>query len=839
MTQAASSADPLASDAMAPGASTAVDQDSQSLPRLNWVRMAALFALLSGVLVAFAVVQMYQREMVNGSGLTATMAHLIEEQTSAAFRSIDQQLQSAAREWQLLERSGTPGPNAGRDLLRRQFESMPFVRASWITDAQGRIIHDSLETTAQGDMSDRAYFQAHRQRPTAGLYVGAPVRSRVTRQWFISASRPIVSADGVFQGVIVAAVEPLYFDRLWGSTHALLGGAIGLWRADGTLMMRSPFADAAIGKAYPELPLFQQASPGSASGTFSNRSPFDDEPRIYAFRRLPLYPELLVAVGQSQALVTASWRNFTLTSVAMWLFSCSCIFFLGSVLDRAWRQNLRNSNMLRATSERLALATEAGAIGVFDMDLEHDQLLGTPAYMRQIGQTNAARPIPRREWLERVHPDDRPVVEAAIRSASCGDDPGMAYEIRVKHGDGNYRWMGVIGRVLTWGADGRAKRLLGTRIDITERKLREQQLVAAQQSLRTSEQRYRMLFEQAPGGIGIATDDTRMYEVNTELCELLGYAREDLIGMLFADLIAPEQRKRIDGALHALRSGKRKQREWRLKRRDGTFLVADVVANVMPDGRIMYLVHDVTQRKADELALRGLLQDREALLKEVHHRVKNNLQVIHSMLRLETWRSKGSDARSVLIDMQERVQSMALLHDMLYRVGQFASVDVGTYLRQLCTQAMRAGNDRSHRIQLEMDLVSAWLDMDQAMCCGLIVNELLSNCLKHGFPDGREGVIRVTLHAGDEGARLRLRVSDNGVGLGHVDLMARPATMGLQLVADLTAQLEGELEVESGPGTAISVCFARPGVQQSPAAAGTRSQAASAPPALSTLTESP
>jgi PAS domain S-box-containing protein len=823
----------------APGSPAAARHDLPSMPRLNWVTAVTLLVLLSGVLVAFAIVHTYQREMDSGRQLTDAMAHLIEEQTSSTLHSIDQQLLTTARELQLLEASGPLAPQAGRDLLRRQFQAMPYVRASWITNAKGQIIHDSLDSVNRSDVSDRPYFQIYLQQPETRLYLGAPVRSRVTQQWFMSASRPIVSEKGVFQGVIVVAVEPMYFDRLWGSTHALLGGAIGLWRSDGTLMMRSPFADTVIGKSFPELPLFQQANQGSSSGTFSNQSPFDHESRIYAFRRLSRYPELLVAVGQSQALVTESWRNFTLTSVAIWLLSCSTIFLLGSFLDRAWRQNLRSSNMLRAESERLALATEAGAIGVFDMDLEHDQLLGTPAYMHQVGQAALASPIARGEWLDQVHPQDRPVVDASIRKAMYNEDPAFAYEIRVMHADGRYRWMGVTGRFMDYGTDGRATRLMGTRIDITERKLREQQLVAAEQSLRASEQSYRTLFEQAPGGIGIASDDTRMHEVNSELCELLGYSREELIGMPFAELVEPEQRKRIDGALYALRSGRGNRREWMLKRKDGAFLVADVVASVMPDGRIMYLVHDVTQRKADELALRGLLQEREALLREVHHRVKNNLQVIHSMLRLETWRSKGSDARSVLIDMQERVQSMALLHDMLYRVGKFVSVDVGVYLRQLCNQAMRAGSDRGNRIRLQLDLVSASLDMDQAMCCGLIVNELLSNCLKHGFPDGREGEIRVTLHAIDGGSQLRLCVSDTGVGLASDCLTNQPATMGLQLVADLAVQLEGQLEVEGGPGAAFSVTFARSGSQPSPAAADGSFERTPPSPELSTLTESP
>jgi PAS domain S-box-containing protein len=601
--------------------------------------------------------------------------------------------------------------------------------------------------------------------------------------------------------------------------------------------MRSPSGDTAIGRTYPQLPLFHQPESASAGGIFSNRSPFDGESRIYAYRRLPAQPDFIIAVGQSKALLTASWRNFTAISLTIWLFCCGAIVLLGSFLDRVWQQNQRGKEMLRTTSERLELATEAGVIGTFDLDLVHDRLHGSPTYWGQLGQAADAMATSRSEWLERVHPEDRPIVAENIRRATELDNSAFTHDIRVQHHDGSYRWMRETGRVMAHDADGRAMRLLGTRIDITEHKQREQRLIAAERSVRAGEQRYRMLFEHAPGGIGITTGDTRLTEVNAELCELLGYGREELIGKSIADLILPAQRKRIDSALQALMHGMGKRREWTLVHKSGATLVAEVVGTIMPDGRIMNLVHDVTQRKEGEEALRTLLQEQEALLREVHHRVKNNLQLIHSMLRLETSRCRFGEARAALRDMQERVQSIALLHGMLYRRGRFASVDLGSYLYHLCHEAMRAGNALARGIRLQLDLASVPLDMDQAMCCGLIVNELLSNCLKHAFPDRDAGQIRVQLQAVDGGARLQLRVSDDGVGFAGDPAHAPATTMGMQLVADLTLQLEGQLEVQAGPGAAYCVTFvpARP-AQRTPQS-DTLAQPSVARPVPTHLTE--
>jgi two-component sensor histidine kinase len=157
--------------------------------------------------------------------------------------------------------------------------------------------------------------------------------------------------------------------------------------------------------------------------------------------------------------------------------------------------------------------------------------------------------------------------------------------------------------------------------------------------------------------------------------------------------------------------------------------------------------------------------------------------------------------------MKGRIMSMALLHESLYRSGTFASVDLGAYLKELTTQSFRASVVRPGAVRLQLDLASFQVEMDQALPCGLLVNELVSNCLKHGFPGERTGEIRVELHPVDGGPQLRLRVSDTGVGLPADFETKRGKSLGLQLVSNLAIQIDGRLEVGPGPGAVFGVTF--------------------------------
>jgi PAS domain S-box-containing protein len=224
------------------------------------------------------------------------------------------------------------------------------------------------------------------------------------------------------------------------------------------------------------------------------------------------------------------------------------------------------------------------------------------------------------------------------------------------------------------------------------------------------------------------------------------------------------------------------------------------------EGENLVVLYDITARKASEDALQNSLSEKTGLLNEVHHRVKNNLQVVSSLLRLESGRSKQAESKAVLDDMQGRIRSMSLLHESLYRSGVFAEVELGKYLKELATQTFRTMRDGLGEVTLALDLSTVRVSLDQATPCAFLVNELLSNCLKHGFPGDRAGQVRLSLKALPGAAeKWQLQVSDTGVGLPE-DFEARcKESLGMQLAHDLSQQIGGPLVI--GPATLFSVTF--------------------------------
>ena len=213
----------------------------------------------------------------------------------------------------------------------------------------------------------------------------------------------------------------------------------------------------------------------------------------------------------------------------------------------------------------------------------------------------------------------------------------------------------------------------------------------------------------------------------------------------------------------------------------------------------------VEQKRAED-SLVASLKEKEALLKEVHHRVKNNMQVITSLLRLEANRINHPTTRSVLKNMQNRIMAMAALHETVYRSNDFSRVDLATYLRQLTGQLSRSLVATPGQVSFQLDLLAVEIGLDQAIPCGLIVNELASNALKHAFPGGRTGQVRIELKqpGPDE---LQLTVSDDGSGLPADFEAARAKSLGLQLVSDLARQLGGRLRIGPGPQALFKVTF--------------------------------
>ena len=334
---------------------------------------------------------------------------------------------------------------------------------------------------------------------------------------------------------------------------------------------------------------------------------------------------------------------------------------------------------------------------------------------------------------------------------------------------------------------------------------------AVEQALRASQAKQQAMLDALPDLMFEMGVDGRYYDYHSPRSDLLAAPPEVFLGKTAHDILPTEGAKIAMLILHeALEHGSSSghQIEIQLEQGPRWFELSAARKEALPgEGpRCIVLSRDITERKQDAIALQNALNEKVGLLNEVHHRVKNNLQVITSLLRLEANRSAHAETKAVLGDMQGRIRSMAVLHESLYRTGTFASVELGAYLKQLCTQAFRASALQNDGVQLVLDLGSVQVSLDLATPCGLLVNELVSNCLKHGFPQGRSGEVRVALSTVDA-HQWCLSVRDNGVGLPGDFEARRTTSLGLQLVSDLVRQLGGTLEVGPGPGAAFTIVF--------------------------------
>lgn len=285
---------------------------------------------------------------------------------------------------------------------------------------------------------------------------------------------------------------------------------------------------------------------------------------------------------------------------------------------------------------------------------------------------------------------------------------------------------------------------------------------------------------------------------------------EELIGTSAFQLIAQRDRP----LFAALRTDLRRQRiikdvKVHLVRRDGSEFPAEVsAAYTGPTGSgtsgIIVIVRDVTERSNAETQIRQSLQEKEVLLKEVHHRVKNNMQVISSLLSLQREHITDPAALVSFRDSQNRVRSMALVHEKLYRSESLASINFSEYVRDLLASLKRSYMLSDIDVGVETDDLR--LGVDTAIPCGLIINELVSNALKHAFKGRERGTVHVRIHRNGDG-ETSIRVEDDGNGLPPNFDCRQSGSLGMQLVSMLTEQIGGSLSVHGSSGTCFTITF--------------------------------
>lgn len=325
---------------------------------------------------------------------------------------------------------------------------------------------------------------------------------------------------------------------------------------------------------------------------------------------------------------------------------------------------------------------------------------------------------------------------------------------------------------------------------------------------RRADERFRALLEAAPDAMVIVDEQGSIILVNTQTERVFGYPRHELLRRP-VEVLIPErlheahrqQRRRYLEAPDAETLGARP--EFYGRRRDGSEFPVEIGLSRLATDEgtlISSAIRDITDRKRVERVME-LLREKELMLKEIHHRVKNNLAIISSLFYLQSTYTNDERTLRLLRDSQERVRTMSLVHESLYRSENLAAIDFGAYAASLSEHLMRSYRPTPDDVRLRTRLDHMELGIDLAIPCGLILNELMTNALTHAFPPGRRGEVWVESHRTEEG-RWAMSVTDDGVGLPDGLVIENASTLGLRLIRSLSRQINARFELRRvQPGT--------------------------------------
>jgi PAS domain S-box-containing protein len=347
-------------------------------------------------------------------------------------------------------------------------------------------------------------------------------------------------------------------------------------------------------------------------------------------------------------------------------------------------------------------------------------------------------------------------------------------------------------------SDGEPRFLLGVSEDITEQK-------AAEEMIRKSEEKYRSVVENA-ADIIITTNINGVIEFVNHIQE--GSDSERIVGKTIIEVTPPQYHEMIQEKFKKIIETRESQsfetqrkyaggREAWYSTNAGPVFSGDEVVG------LTFITRDITERKTAEEKTKHSLKEKEILLKEVHHRVKNNLQIILSILNLQYASVSDKKTLDLLRDVRSRIKAMSFIHELLYQTNDFSSINFSEYISNISTNLIYSYTQK--QIDLKLDVGKVYLDLDRAIPCGLIINELLTNALKYAFTEQEEGEVSILLKQTDE--HIQLVIADNGKGFPAEIDFRNTESLGMQLVMTLVRQLKGEITLDNSNGAKYIVSF--------------------------------
>lgn len=341
--------------------------------------------------------------------------------------------------------------------------------------------------------------------------------------------------------------------------------------------------------------------------------------------------------------------------------------------------------------------------------------------------------------------------------------------------------------------------------DITERR-------KAQENLRELKESYETLINTSPDAVTVTNLEGKITFVSNQTLLLHQAIHLDqILGKNALDFIDPKDHKKAKSNLDkTMKEGNVRDIEYRMRRLDGTSFIGELNASLIRDAfgepkAFIASCHDITDRKKAEIQLKDSLKEKEVLLKEIHHRVKGNLQIICSLLSLQGNTIANEEVLAIFQECKNRIKTIALIHENLYQSDQLSNIDFRKYINKLVLSLFDTFNINRSHIKLKLDIENIFLEISNALPSALIINELVSNSLKYAFPDKRKGELQITFFK--ENSEYKFCVKDNGVGCPEKFNLKKVTTFGLQLVPNLVDQLKGQLNFLNKDGVQCHITF--------------------------------
>jgi PAS domain S-box-containing protein len=429
-----------------------------------------------------------------------------------------------------------------------------------------------------------------------------------------------------------------------------------------------------------------------------------------------------------------------------------------------------------------------------------------PAFARTFGYTvNDLLALESTQIINLVHPDDQTSIWSNFRKRMAGFDLPPNYKFKGMTKDGRQKILELYASVIDY--DG-GPALQGLVLDVTDQ-------IEAEEKLQHRTRLIETIVNNLPIGIAVNEIDTgKNIFINKELRNILGLSDETIPNLekILAQSNSSKDKRIIESKSTSKNPVKTKSENliWdniEISTGSGNkkFISAKMIS--LPEQKvIMFTVNDITERLKTEKYLQNSVIEKETLLKEIHHRVKNNLQTISSLLDLQAESITEPKSLEAFRSSQSRIRSMALIHERLYKSENLSEIKACEYIKNLVEYLEGTYQSPSREIEISTEIIDYSLDLDVAIPCGLIINELVSNSMKYAFQQNHKGKIKVSLQTDNE-ENLVLTIKDNGVGMTLNFRTLNPQSLGLELVKLMVKQLNGKMAIDGTAGTTISITF--------------------------------